>query len=266
MGVHGEPVIIMGMHRSGTSMVTKMLRGLGLFVGWDLHTTYEAMFFLKRNEKILNICNGGWDNPRAIENLLSNSGLRRSLICMLSSDLASWHVMSYLGPRLFLKYKSVLNLDVPWGWKDPRNTFVLPIWLEIFPRARIIHVYRNGIDVAQSLVVREADRLRQFVGSNRHLGGIVAKQIGLVRDKGWGSYLMNKVYDICRKGDPLSKYDKFKIYSCISLEKSFQLWCTYVEKAFGHADNIENQVFNVKYEEFIMLRSVVICQELCPYC
>ena len=28
-----QPIIILGMHRSGTTMITKMLENLGLFVG-----------------------------------------------------------------------------------------------------------------------------------------------------------------------------------------------------------------------------------------
>ncbi|MBW1793701.1 MAG: sulfotransferase [Deltaproteobacteria bacterium] len=38
-----------------------------------------------------------------------------------------------------------------WGWKDPRTTLTLPLWLKLFPKARIIHVIRNGIDSALSL-------------------------------------------------------------------------------------------------------------------
>ena len=50
----------------------------------------------------------------------------------------------------------------PWGWKDPRNTFTLPLWLEVFPSARVLNVYRNGVDVAESLVVRERRRVARI--------------------------------------------------------------------------------------------------------
>ena len=42
----------------------------------------------------------------------------------------------------------------PWGWKDPRNTFTLDRWMDLFPKARIVHVIRNGMDVALSLNMR----------------------------------------------------------------------------------------------------------------
>ena len=42
-----------------------------------------------------------------------------------------------------------------WGWKDPRSTLTLPLWLELFPDARVIEIVRHGVDVAASLVHRE---------------------------------------------------------------------------------------------------------------
>lgn len=39
------PIIIVGMHRSGTTMITKMLENLGLFVGDQKEINNEALFF-----------------------------------------------------------------------------------------------------------------------------------------------------------------------------------------------------------------------------
>ncbi len=41
-----------------------------------------------------------------------------------------------------------------WGWKDPRNTFTLPMWLKVFPNAKVIHVLRDKESVARSLMKR----------------------------------------------------------------------------------------------------------------
>jgi hypothetical protein len=46
----------------------------------------------------------------------------------------------------------------PWGWKDPRSTFTLPVWLDVFPQAKVIHLVRHGVDVAWSLRKRERKR------------------------------------------------------------------------------------------------------------
>ena len=47
----------------------------------------------------------------------------------------------------------------PWGWKDPRNSLTLPLWLRVFPEAKVLHIVRNGVDVSRSLVTRERDSL-----------------------------------------------------------------------------------------------------------
>jgi hypothetical protein len=49
------------------------------------------------------------------------------------------------------KYKAEKNPGPFWGWKDPRNTLTLPLWLKLFPNARVVHVIRNGINAALSL-------------------------------------------------------------------------------------------------------------------
>jgi hypothetical protein len=49
-----------------------------------------------------------------------------------------------------------------WGWKDPRTTLVFPIWLHLFPNARLVHVLRNGIDVAISVHRRSLKQKRKL--------------------------------------------------------------------------------------------------------
>ncbi len=143
------------MHHSGTSMITGIFKKIGLFIGWELGDHYEARFFLHRNEKILKSCNGGWDNPDSINHLLNHKNIRKKLMEKLKKDLNSLNSISFLGPKYYFKYRSIFNINLPWGWKDPRNTFLLSFWLYVFPNAKIIHIFRNGIYVAQSLRIRE---------------------------------------------------------------------------------------------------------------
>lgn len=69
--------------------------------------------------------------------------------------MASPRAIDFLGVRGYLSHRGVANLGTPWGWKDPRNTFTLPLWLRVFPKARIVCIERHGVDVAQSLLARE---------------------------------------------------------------------------------------------------------------
>jgi hypothetical protein len=46
-----------------------------------------------------------------------------------------------------------------WGVKVPRNLLALPLWLELFPELRFVHVVRNGLDMAYSA---DRNQLRMF--------------------------------------------------------------------------------------------------------
>ena len=55
-----------------------------------------------------------------------------------------------------LLYKnSFINCGFPWGWKDPRNTFTLKIWLKIFPQAKVLNIERHPLDTSLSLLNRQ---------------------------------------------------------------------------------------------------------------
>ena len=72
--------------------------------------------------------------------------------------LSSVFRMEFLGPKKLINNTSISELTFKWGWKDPVNSITIDVWKNIFPKAKIIYVYRNPIDVAQSLKVREEKR------------------------------------------------------------------------------------------------------------
>lgn len=243
-----QPVVIIGMHRSGTSMITRMLKDLGLFVGWDLQVNHEATFFVRRNERILAACGGGWDHPTVVDKLLNHSELRKKVHDYLRDDLSSFHVFSYTGPKYYVKYGTVTKFNFPWGWKDPRNTFLLPIWLDIFPSAKIIHIFRNGIDVARSLAARDENRIGRVL--NR--GSFSMRQANLLKEKGFLRYILTRLYDANDRLDPLSKYSRLRLYSYMSMEAGFELWCDYVKKGFDCLENSRNEGISIRYEDFLL--------------
>src|SRR3954449_9453301 len=57
------PVIFIGMHRSGTSMLGRLLEELGMFFGTRKDENNEALFFQEMNNWLLTQCGGRWDNP-----------------------------------------------------------------------------------------------------------------------------------------------------------------------------------------------------------
>jgi len=242
----------MGMHRSGTTMLAKMLKQMGLFTGWDINDEHEAKFFFNRNEKILNSCGGSWDNPLQIDQLLRRSRLQKRVAETLIEDLRSIKAINFLGLKLYLKYRSIQKLDIAWGFKDPRNTFLLPLWLNVFPQAKVIHIYRNGIDIAQSLAVREEKRIEDVLSDNSVLKNVMVIQKEQIVKENPLLFITRKIQNRWRKVSPLYKYGKLRIQPCISIDKGFELWNEYIDRAFDHINSLNNPCLTIKYEDFLL--------------
>ncbi len=260
-----QPIIIIGMHRSGTTMLSKMLQQMGLFIGWNLNDEHEAKYFLNRNEMILKGCGGSWDNPVLIDNMISRTGLRERVASTLFNDLGSIYTSNFLGPKLYLKYRSILDLNIPWGWKDPRNTFLLPLWLDIFPEAKVIHIYRNGLDIAQSLAVREQKRIEEVLSEKPNLKELALDQKTQFDKESLLLFIIKKFQYRWSKLSSLYKYGKLRIQPCISIQSGFDLWSTYIDRAFEHLNSIRNTSLNIKYEDFL-LRPKTYLMQLNEFC
>ena len=67
-----KPIIITGMHRSGTSLLSKILIENDVYMGSKLDSNSESVFFQRINKWILS-CNGSsWDNPMTLNKLNNN--------------------------------------------------------------------------------------------------------------------------------------------------------------------------------------------------
>src|ERR671910_2640298 len=72
-GPLSRPVAVVGMHRSGTSMVAKLLQQAGLNLGDEADLMppaaenpegfYEHLEFVRLNDEVLNVAGAGWDCP-----------------------------------------------------------------------------------------------------------------------------------------------------------------------------------------------------------
>lgn len=214
------------MHRSGTSLVARMLEEIGLFLGWRKDINHEAWFFLRLNDWLLHQCGGAWDQPTPIKHLIANPTGRRTVADYLRSTLAAPHAASFLGLGAYLRYRSITAIERPWGWKDPRNTFTLPLWLDLFPDARIVHVYRHGVDVAVSLAHRQRESLAH---SQRHF-----------RRRRWLYALV-----------PPRRAGFAESWRCAQLDEALRLWCEYIQEARAHAADLRDRLMEVRYEDLL---------------
>ncbi|WP_417612452.1 sulfotransferase [Owenweeksia hongkongensis] len=137
-----SPIIIIGMHRSGTSLVAKVLEKAGIFMGVIKDHNYEAMHFLSLNQQTLWAASASWLEPKVPEKLFWKTIPAKALYNEHFKINGKLQQLSYA-----LKSPA-------WGWKDPRNTFTLNMWLSLFPNAKVIHVTRDCEEVAKSLSKR----------------------------------------------------------------------------------------------------------------
>ena len=237
------PIILLGMHRSGTSMIAGMLEELGLFMGNHKDRNNEAFLFMKLNDWLMEQNSCSWDNPRSFSNFLENEDVRSLTTGQIHSILQSRYMMSYLGKEHIHKRGNPMQLDFPWGWKDPRTTFTLPFWLEIFPGARIIHIFRNGVDVANSLKTRH----EYFLKRNREK---LAAGKYLPKYRFWKKLKLRSVGDSMR---------------CSSLEGGFSLWEEHIEEARHHVTAMDSNAIEISYEDFLT-DPVPLLEKMATFC
>ena len=143
-----DPVVLLGMHRSGTTMLARMLDRLGVFMGHRLERNHEAIAILDLNDQVLSRAHAAWDRPAGMVDLLEHEPSAQAVTEFMREELRTITFRrSYLGTARLPRGLP----DGPWGFKDPRTTVTWPLWHRIMPQARYIVVRRHGVDVAASL-------------------------------------------------------------------------------------------------------------------
>lgn len=144
-GTPSAPVLVVGVHRAGTSAVTRALAQLGLHVGARCDENHESTFFQRLNRRLSAEAGGHWTTPVAVYDAIRAQPDLASFVDPLRAHLRGPGTVEYWG---------VGKRREPWGWKDPRNTYLLPIWGELYPGLRVVWVRRNPIECGLSLAAR----------------------------------------------------------------------------------------------------------------
>lgn len=137
-------VNITGMHRSGTSMVARILNLCGLYLGPEERIMppdegnpagyWQNLDIDPLTEAILAHLAGGWD-------------------FLLPPMPPNWEKQPDMVP--FRERAEILIRNMqgrePWGWKDPRCSLTLPFWKSMLPGLRVIVCLRNPVEAARSI-------------------------------------------------------------------------------------------------------------------
>lgn len=225
-----QPFVILGMHRSGTTLVASLLGKCGLFQGQRLDQNHEPVFFQQLNRWVFRSAHCDWDSPEPLVHSMAAPEVVEWNVRYLRYLLSSPRFAEYWG---FCRWGSQM-LGVadgePWGFKDPRTTLTLPIWSRIFPRARYLLIERHGLDVAASLLNRER-RQSLAVQKNfeRYMTG-AGKRLYWLRRKRSGFHASPR---------------------CSTFHGALTLWAHYVERSREYTRGLEDRLLTLRYEDLL---------------
>ena len=134
-------LVVAGMHRSGTSLISQWLDVCGLHLGERLlgaatgnkRGHFEDLDFLELHERIFKRCGMP---PTGFERLED-----------LNVHPAEIEAMKKLGEKKSQSHSQ-------WAWKEPRTCLFLKYYKEVFPEAKYLIVYRSPESVVDSLIRR----------------------------------------------------------------------------------------------------------------
>jgi len=211
------------MHRSGTRLLVQVLDKLGVFMGADRQGDSESVTFMLINEGILHQCGAFWSEPMSAHFMLAEPTAVEHLATSAGEALHA-QLENYAGSSGWHLGGSAERLPA-FGWKDPRNTFTLPVWKQVFPRLRAIHIVRHGVDAAASLARRHAAALRAATGETR------PSALTVIRDHALGVLSSRRGW---------------------TLAEAFTMWEQYVEKARQESAALGERALEVRYEDLLL--------------
>lgn len=154
----GACVIVLGMHRSGTSLLAGALHEAGVYLGHCLNTPFplnpkglwEAPSILYMQDNLLQHNAGSWQDPPQAP--------------------LEWGKLHSSVRDLFIESRQGQPV---WGFKDPRTLWTLEGWLDVLDTVRPIGIFRHPASVAASLEERNGipfeDGLKLWVRYNNRL-------------------------------------------------------------------------------------------------
>lgn len=138
-------IIVVGFHRSGTSLLAQLLHRSGLFLGDQLLGAMQSNPY------------GHFEDVEIVK--LHSDILRAHGDTWLVDGQRSWHFSEQHWRRMRDHARHRSKHHAIWGFKDPRVCFFLGAWKYLMPNARFVIVYRDPAECVHSLERRHSSDL-----------------------------------------------------------------------------------------------------------
>jgi hypothetical protein len=149
---NGLQIVVLGMHRSGTSALMGALDAMGMYVGSSEELTAS-----------------NWENPKGF---FERREVRRVCDALLHGSGADWWKLaafktesippSLRDEKVETLRRIVQNLDsnLVWAMKEPRLCVLFPLLQPLLSNPMVLHIIRHPIEVALSLQRRNGFSLQ----------------------------------------------------------------------------------------------------------
>lgn len=212
-------LIVLGMHRSGTSLTANWLSRCGLHIGnrligatkSNIYGHYEDEDFHSFHEEVFQsygIPNGALLKTPELEISPAQTEKLRSLIAQKNSSNHSW------------------------GWKDPRTCLFTSIYDCLIPKADYLVVFRDFNNVVDSLIRRKFNEIAAEAA---------LKELKKKKEKGRLKRLIERLKNTPLKNTPTTYRTVSKAY----LKDFSEAWVQYNEKIIDLVEKLPSERFRV---------------------
>ncbi len=118
------PIVVGGTGGSGTRLVVRLLREMGVQMGAYVNASEDALAFVRLYDRYV--------NPYRAAGTVNVRQFRMDMY------------------RALHRHTREINTGAAWGWKNPRSIYLLPLLDRLIPGLRFIHVIRHGLDISMS--------------------------------------------------------------------------------------------------------------------
>jgi hypothetical protein len=145
-------IAIVGTSGSGTRVVAGIVEQAGTFLGEDMGPTRDADALARFNDTWVNVFIRHPTLFTTEEFAIVDEAMARSLAMAIDEHRGTHEAM----PQ-------------PWGWKVPSSVFLIPFLDRWLPNLRLIHIVRDGRDMALSPTQVQFTKFGRAILTNREV-------------------------------------------------------------------------------------------------